>query len=161
MGSGLRWFGRGALWAVVLGGACIGGPRAEEPEEVLRRLLSARAACASEGAGAREASVILAPRKAEAAKGRPVVLAEQPFWDAQVVILVYDAAAAGKGAVTVEVREPGMPVARVALAEQVKDSGLFTGSTPVEGSHSTRVQVDYAPRGRPAAEPATVFMAFH
>jgi len=79
----------------------------------------------------------------------PAVLCDQPLNEAALVVLVYDPGARGRGTVRVSACEGICPddlraINRPALLREFGgNTGVFVGRAPVEGSHSTFVQVRY------------------
>jgi hypothetical protein len=124
-----------------------------------------------EGFGAAVQKELQALKRA-AAGTIPAVLCEQPLYAAELAVLVYDPAARGRGRVSVSVYEGicpdelGLFNPPASLREAGGATGVFVGRAPVEGSHSTIVQVRYKRAGTGKKGPATyaaetTSMAFH
>jgi hypothetical protein len=135
---------------------------------LLRRWI---ASGARDGFGAAVQKEVQALKRA-AAGTIPAVICDQPPYEAELAVLVYDPGARGRGSVRVSVYEGICPdeLGRinppVSLREAVGATGVFVGRAPVEGSHGTFVQVRYQRAGTGkkssttyAAETTT--MAFH
>jgi hypothetical protein len=135
---------------------------------LLRRWI---ASGAKDGFGAAVHKEIQALKRASAVT-IPAVLCKQPPYEAELAVLVYDPGARGRGSVRVSAYEgicpddlaPINPPAL--LREAGGATGVFVGRAPVEGSHSTFVQVRYRRTGagkknRTAYAAKTTTMAFH
>jgi hypothetical protein len=146
-----------------------GDPAIVEPmAALLRRWI---ASGTREGFGAAVQKEVQALKRA-AAGTIPAVLCDQPQYAAELAVLVYDPGARGRRSVRVSVYEGICPDELrpfnppVSLREAGGATGVFVGRAPVEGSHSTIVQVRYKRAGRGKKGPATyaaetTTMAFH
>lgn len=175
-GSRVLFDAKAAFTRKNLGGSLPPGvvPAAADPGVVepmaalLRRWI---ASGAKEGFGAAVQKEVRALKRA-AAGTAPAVLREQPPYEAELAVLVYDPAARGRGSVRVSVYEGICPDELgplnppVSLRETGGATGVFVGRVPVEGSHSTLVQVRYRRAGAEKKRSATyaaetASMAFH
>ena len=148
------------------------GVKPASEDEALVPPLSALLERWIEGGATKE--LIRAAREQGGKPGRasavPVVLGRQPQYENALAVLVFDPQARGqkRAAVTIfegicadELAQFNKP----ALLGELGASGIFVGRAPVEGSHSTIVQVRYRrvrrDGGRATYASGLEFMAFH